>query len=52
MSSDKMQKPSSYDSIVTLVDTVGPMIAELLKKTEKNSKDIEEVKYMLRRLLN
>jgi hypothetical protein len=52
MSNDDIQKPSSYDSLITLIDTIGPLIASLHKKTDKNSKDIEEIKFMLKRLTN
>jgi hypothetical protein len=51
-SSDIIQKQSPYDSLVTLIDSIGPMIAELLKETKKNRQDIDEMKTLLKRLTN
>ena len=52
MSNEPKGDLSSYGYYVTLIDTLGPMIANLLKQTEKNSKEIEEIKTMLKRITN
>jgi len=35
---------------VNLIDTIGPMIARILKDIEKNTKDIQELKELLKRV--
>ena len=49
---DQKENKSSYDYRVTMLDTIDPMIAELLKETKKHTQDINEMKTMLKRLSN
>ena len=49
---DHKENKSLGDYRVTILDTIGPMIAELLKETKKNTKEINEMKTMLKRLSN
>ena len=52
MTVDHKENKSSDDYRITILDTIGPMIAELLKKSEKNTQDINEMKTILKRLSN
>ncbi len=52
MAVDHKENKSSNDYRVTIIDTIGPMIAELLKETKKNTQDISEIKSILKRLTN
>ena len=52
MTVDHKENKSSDEYRITIIDTIGPMIAELLKETKKNRQDINEMKTMLKRLTN
>jgi len=52
MTVDQKENKSSDDYRMTIIDTIGPMIAELLKETKMNRQDINEMKTMLKRLTN
>jgi hypothetical protein len=51
MTEDKESK-STNEFRVTIIDTLGPMIAQLLKESKKNRQDINEMKTILKRLTN
>ena len=52
MTSDCKENKSSDEYRITIIDTVGPMIAEILKETKENTQDIKEIKSILKRLTN
>ncbi len=50
MTIDHKENKSSDKYRITIIDTIGSMIAELLEETKKNTQDINEMKTMLKRL--
>ena len=52
MTVDHKENKSSDDYRITILDTIGPMIAELLKESKKNRQEMSEIKSILKRLTN
>ena len=52
MTVDQKENEPPGNCSITIIDTIGPMIAEILKEAKKNSLDIKEMKTMLKRLSN
>ena len=52
MTAHKQADKPSTEPRVTIIDTNGRMLAQLLKESERHAQDLKEIKSMLKRLTN